>query len=305
MTAVAARAGAGPPARARWLERARDYYRLTKPDIVYLILLTTLAGMVLVKERPVTPGLVAATLGGVGLACSGGGVLNCYVDRDIDAVMRRTARRALPSGRISPRRALGFGVALTVAGLAVMAVATPWQAAALTLAGFAIYVGVYSLWLKRRTPHNIVIGGAAGAMGPVIGWAATGQPLDWVPWLLFAVVFLWTPPHFWSLALLTQEDYRRAGVPMLPVVAGEHRTRLQVVLYTVAMAAVTVAPPLVRLGGWAYASAAGVAGAAYVALAVRAWRRPARQEDGRLFRYSLVYLMVVFVAIIASARWGA
>lgn len=291
------------PARGRVWDLVRDYYRLTKPDIVLLILLTTLAGMLVVTERSLSPGLVMATLAGVGLASSGGGVFNCYIDRDIDALMRRTARRAIPSGRVPPHHALAFGVALVVAGLAVMLKWAGWLAAALTLAGFLIYVGVYSLWLKRRTPRNIVIGGAAGAMGPLIGWVATGEALGWVPWLLFAIIFLWTPPHFWSLALLTQEDYRRAGVPMLPVVKGEDETRRQVLLYTLALAAVTVAPPLVRLGGWLYAGLAGGASACYVLLAARAWRCPSQQGDGRLFRYSLTYLTVVFLALIASVRW--
>ncbi|MEW6047977.1 MAG: heme o synthase [Bacillota bacterium] len=282
---------------------AKDYYRLAKPDIVMLILLTALGGLLAAPGAGISLGLALATLAGVGLTSAGGGVLNCYIDRDIDALMRRTARRAIPAGRVPARHALVYGLALAAAGLAIMLRWVGLFAAALTLTGFLIYVGVYSLWLKRRTPHNIVIGGAAGAMGPLIGWAAADAPLGLAPWVLFGIIFLWTPPHFWSLALLAEEEYRRAGVPMMPNTRGAHSTRRQMLAYTAALAVVAVLPPFLGVGGWGYLGVAGAASAVYVALAARAYLRPSRQVDGQLFRYSMTYLAIVFLALIASARW--
>ncbi|MBE3599164.1 MAG: protoheme IX farnesyltransferase [Limnochordaceae bacterium] len=301
--ALSAGAASGPWERVR--QAVSDYYELTKPRIVALILITTLSGFLVAPGPYGPPALLLATLAGVGLVSGGGGVLNCYIDRDIDARMRRTARRAIPAGRIRPGAALLYGLGLTGAGLAILLAWVGKLPAALTFVGFSIYVGVYSLWLKRRTPQNIVLGGAAGAMGPVIGWAAAGQALGVAPWLLFAIIFLWTPPHFWSLALLAEEDYRRAGVPMLPNVRGAAATRRWVVAYTVALAAVAMLPPLAGVGGPLYLAVAGAAGVIYVAMAVQAWRQASREADRALFHYSLFYLSVVYTTLVISARWLA
>ncbi len=302
---------------ARAGARFSDYLQLTKPGIVSLILLTAAATMAVAARWPASapgaapwqasgldPWLLAAVMVGLGLASAGGGVLNCYIDRDIDAVMRRTAKRPIPAGRVGARQALALGLALSGTGLAIMGAFTNLPAALLTVAGLGIYVGVYSLWLKRRTAQNIVIGGAAGALGPVIGWAAVRGDVSWLSLVLFLIIFLWTPPHFWALALLGQEDYRRAGVPMLPVVAGEGPTRRQILVYTVLLALVSLLPPWLGAAGATYLLVAALAGGAYVVKAVRAYRRPSREGDRGLFRYSISYLALVFTALVVSSRFG-
>ncbi|HEY8486967.1 MAG TPA: heme o synthase [Limnochordales bacterium] len=286
-----------------------DYLELVKPGIVSLILLTTAAAMAVAASHAgvslrANGLLLWGVLAGVGLASGGGGALNCYIDRDIDRLMRRTARRAIPSGRVPERHALVLGLVLSLAGIGLVALSSNALAAGLTAAGLAIYVGVYSLWLKRRTPQNIVIGGAAGALGPAIGWAAVTGQISWLAVVMFLVVFLWTPPHFWTLALLAQEDYRRAGVPMLPVVAGEEPTRRQVVIYTGLLVLVSMVPVAAGMGGAVYAAVAAASGLLYLAVAVRAWRRPSRQADRWLFHYSITYLGVVYGALALAGRVG-
>lgn len=294
-------------ARAGLQQLLADYLELTKPGIVALILLTTAAGMVLAGSGAagstaaaptgINVTLLLGVLAGVGLAAAGGGALNCYIDRDIDRVMRRTASRPLPAGRIPAAHALGLGLVLAAVGVVLVDGVANRLASALTLSGFLIYVVVYSLWLKRRTPQNIVIGGAAGAMGPVIGWAAVRGDVSALAVVLFLIIFLWTPPHFWTLALLAKEDYRRAGVPMLPVVAGEEATRRQVAIYTVLLVLVSLVPVRLGTGGLFYAVLAVLSGALYVAVALHAWRRPSRQADRWLFHYSITYLGVVYAGL--------
>ena len=238
LTSTSVPLGFGLPLSA--LLRARlivaDYVALTKPGIMTLLLTTTLGAM-LIAARGFPPfWLVAVTMLGGALAAGGANALNCFIDRDIDAQMARTRNRAVAAGRVSPDAALAFGMTLTVASVLVLGVIVNWTAAALALAGNLFYVFVYTKWLKRTTPYNIVIGGAAGAAPPLVGWAAVTGDLTPLAWGLFAIIFAWTPPHFWALALLKQGDYTRASVPMLPVVSGEAETRRQIVIYTVGLA---------------------------------------------------------------------
>ena len=225
-----------------------DYVALTKPGIMTLLLTTTLCAM-LIAARGFPPfWLVAVTMLGGALASGGANALNCFIDRDIDAQMARTRNRAVAAGRVSPDAALAFGMTLTVASVLVLGVIVNWTAAALALAGNLFYVFVYTKWLKRATPYNIVIGGAAGAVPPLVGWAAVTGDLSPLAWGLFAIIFAWTPPHFWALALLKQGDYTRAAVPMLPVVSGEAETRRQIVIYTVGLALLCIALTPLGLG---------------------------------------------------------
>jgi protoheme IX farnesyltransferase len=224
--------------RARQL--LADYFDLTKPKVQSLLLLTTVTTME-VAGSPSVSRVALTCLGGY-LSAGGAGAVNHYWDRDIDARMKRTADRPIPSGRVSPASALRFGVALAALSFVLMTVTVGLLAASLAVAGFVGYVGVYTVWLKRRTPHNIVIGGAAGAMPPLVGWAATRGSLSWTAVYLFAIVFYWTPPHFWALSLLMKDEYAEVGVPMLPVVRGERETRRQILLYSLLLYAVTQLP---------------------------------------------------------------
>lgn len=280
----------------------RDYYQLTKPRIVLLILITTAATMSLAAGGLPEPSLLLWTLLGTGLAAAGGGVLNCYVDRDLDRLMERTRNRPLPAGRVAPGAALAYGLVLSVLGPAVVAWRVNALAAALALGAVLYYVLVYSVWLKRRTPQNVVIGGAAGAAGPLIGWAAATGRVDLPAWVLFLVIFLWTPPHFWALSLFAQEDYRRAGLPMLPVVRGEGETRRQIALYALALVPVTLSLTPLGVTGPLYLAAAVLLGGAFAWLALQLWRRPRKGLDRRLFAYSIAYLALLFAAVVGDAR---
>ena len=284
---------------------AADWLVLLKPRVVSLVVFTGLVGVL------VAPGNLHPVLAGVAVLCiavgaGASGVVNMWYDRDIDAIMRRTANRPIPAGRIPADEALAFGVALAVGSVVLLGLATNLVAAGLLAASIAFYVFVYTVWLKRRTPQNIVIGGAAGAFPPLIGWAAVTGDVAALPLLLFAIVFLWTPPHFWSLALYAHADYRRAGVPMLPVVAGPRRTRREIAIYTVALVAVSLLPWVLGMAGWIYALAAGLLGLGFL---VCSWRvlRDRQQQDGTsltrdaparaAFRYSLTYLFILFGAL--------
>jgi protoheme IX farnesyltransferase len=276
----------------------RDYVTLTKPRIMSLLLLTGLCGM-LVGAGGLPPlWLVAVTTLGLGLACGGASALNHVLDRDIDRLMgKRTRERPVAAGRVSAAYALEFGLALTALSFVLLAGLVNPLAAHLALAGGLFYVLVYTRWLKRSTAQNIVIGGAAGAVPPLVGWAAATGEITWPALVLFGVVFLWTPPHFWALALLIRRDYAAAGVPMLPVVRGGRETARQIVLYTVALVAFTLAPVLWGQFGLLYLVAAGALGAVFLWLAwqLRAERTPARAR--LLFHYSLAYLALLFVAM--------
>jgi len=277
---------------------ARDYLTLTKPRIMTLLLLTGLCGM-LVGARGLPPAwLVAATMAGLALACGGASALNHVLDADIDRLMgKRTRSRPVAAGRIPAPYALEFGLALSALSFVLLAGVVNVLTATLALVGNLFYVLVYTRWLKRSTPQNIVIGGAAGAVPPLVGWAAATGNLTLPALVLFAVVFLWTPPHFWALALLIRGDYAAAGVPMLPVVRGEDETARQIVLYTGALVAFTIAPALWGMFGLVYLVAAALLGGAFLWLAwrLRRERTPARARV--LFHYSLAYLALLFVAM--------
>jgi protoheme IX farnesyltransferase len=283
-----------------------DYVTLCKPRVQLLLLLTTVATMEVAGSPSL--GLVLLTLLGGALSAGGAGAVNHWYDRDIDLRMARTATRPVPSGRISPRAALAFGIALAALSFAELSLAVNLTAALLALSGFLGYVFVYTLWLKRSTPQNIVIGGAAGAVPPLVGWAATRGSLDPAAFYLFAIVFYWTPPHFWALSLLMKGEYEKVGVPMLPVVRGEAETRRQILLYSTLLVAVTFLPFAGRLFDGLYAVCAGLLGAVFVGLALRLQRRP--QADGgsdrraalRLYLYSLLYLALLFVAMVADVK---
>jgi protoheme IX farnesyltransferase len=277
-----------------------DYWSMTKPRVQSLLLLTTVATMYVAGEPSI--GLVAVTCLGGALSAGGAGAINHYLDRDIDALMKRTANRPVPSGRVAPRAALIYGVVLGSASFVILSLAVNVLAAALALAGLLGYVVVYTLWLKRSTPQNIVIGGAAGAVPPLVAWAAVTGTLDWTALYLFAIVFYWTPPHFWALSLLMKDEYARAGVPMLPVVRGERETRAQIILYTCLLLTVTLLPVAGPLFGGIYAAAAGLLGAALLVLALRLRRRADRRSALRLYLFSILYLALLFLAMVADVR---
>lgn len=276
-----------------------DYVTLMKPGIITLLLVTTLGAM-LIAERGVPPfGLVLVTLLGGLLTSGGANALNCYIDRDIDAEMSRTKKRPTVTGRISPVQALTYGVAITAIGTVLLGLYANWLAAALALAGNFYYVFIYTLWLKRRTPHNIVVGGAAGAIPPLVGWAAATGTLAAPAWILFAIVFYWTPPHFWALSLLKQGEYGRAQVPMLPVVAGEEETRRQVFLYTILLTAVSML--LVPFGmSWIYFFGAAALCGYFLYLAWVLLKDPSKAQARKTFFYSIWYLAGMFAVMVTD-----
>ena len=282
-----------------------DYFELTKPRIMILLLITMLGGMVWAEDGIPPLWLIASTLLGMGLASGGASAINHALDRDLDVRMERTRLRPVADGRIEPRPAIIFGIVLTTLGILVLAVLTTPLAAVLALAGNLFYIFVYTMWLKRRTPQNIVIGGAAGAMPPLVGWAAVTGSVAFAPIFLFGLIFLWTPPHFWALALVKQEEYEDAGVPMLPNVAGVRMTTIQIVVYTIILLVFSLIPvPL----GW-FGANDGILGPVYGVIALLLGLRflqfgvRLHRADGDLtiaretFRYSLLYLAGMFAAI--------
>jgi protoheme IX farnesyltransferase len=277
-----------------------DYLELTKPKVQSLLLLTTVATMYVAGDP--SPLLVLLTCLGGSLSAGGAGAINHYVDRDIDAQMARTATRPLPAGRIAPRAALAFGCVLAAASVLELSLAVNPLAAGLSFSGFLGYVFVYTLWLKRRTPQNIVIGGAAGAVPPLVGWAAVRGSVGGTAVILFFIVFFWTPPHFWALSLLMKKDYARAGIPMLPVVRGEAETRRQILLYAVLLYAVTQLPFCAGGFGAVYLVASLLLGLGFIAGAVVLYRRADRRSALRLYLFSLAYLALLFCAMVADAH---
>jgi len=274
------------------------YIQLTKPRVMSLLLATTAAAMVIAARGMPDLGVFVATLLGGALMSGGAGAINHYVDRDIDPLMGRTAWRPIPSGVISPRRALWFGIGLAILASAVFVAFVNVLACFLAILGLLGYVFIYTLWLKRSTPSNIVIGGAAGAIPPLVGWAAvTNEISSLTAWYLFAIIFFWTPPHFWALSLLIRKHYERAGVPMLPVVRGEDETRRQIVLYSLLLVVLTlVLSPFGMMGG-IYFAAAAVLGALFIVDAIRLWRQATPQAARRLYLYSMLYLFALFAAM--------
>ena len=287
--------------RRRVADVARDYVALTKPRVILLLEVTAVAAMVIAAQG--WPGwrLVLLTFAGGWLAASGANAINCWFDRDIDLTMGRTRARPLPSGRLEPRQALTFGVVLGAASFALLATTVNVLAASLALLALLFYVFVYTMWLKRSSMQNIVIGGAAGAIPPLVGWAAVTGSLDLTAVFLFAVVFYWTPPHFWALSLLLKGDYSRAGVPMLPVVQGDRQTRYQIVLYTIVLCLVTVLPLLTRSFGAVYLGGAAMLDAVLLTDAVVSAQRPTARSARRLFYHSMIYLALLF-AVMAIDR---
>jgi heme o synthase len=277
-----------------------DYVTLTKPRVQLLLLLTTVTTMYVAGDPSLS--LVALTVLGGSLSAGGAAAVNHYWDRDIDAQMARTATRPVPSGRVSPRAALLFGLVLGALSFAELAAAVNLLSAFLALAGFLGYVFVYTIWLKRSTPQNIVIGGAAGAVPPLVGWSAVTGGLDPAALYLFAIVFYWTPPHFWALSLLMKDEYARVGVPMMPVVHGERETRRQIVLYTVLLGVLTLLPVVFGFFGALYGAVALGLGAAFLVLALRLQRRADRRSALRTYLFSLAYLAVLFATMVADAR---
>jgi heme o synthase len=290
--ALAFRRGAPAPAGS-W----RDYVTLTKPRIMVLLLVTGAGGMIVGAGGLPSAGLALAALGGLALACGGASALNHVLDSDIDTRMRRTAGRPVAAGRVSPERALEFGLALSAFSFVVLTSFVNVLAALLALAGNLFYVLVYTRWLKRSTPQNIVIGGAAGAVPPLVGWAAATGNLTVPALFLFLVVFFWTPPHFWALALLIRRDYAEAGVPMLPVVRGERETARAIIRYSVVLVAITFLPVVWRTLGAVYLGAAVALGLAFLWLAFALARETTPARARRLFSYSLAYLALLFVAM--------
>jgi protoheme IX farnesyltransferase len=286
--------------RAAWRTAVSDYFEMTKPKVQSLLLFTTVTTMYVAGDPSL--GLVALTCLGGALSAGGAGAINHVIDRDIDRTMERTANRPVAAGRISPAAGMAFGVLLGVAAFVLLTTTVNLLAAALSLSGLLGYVFVYTLWLKRSTPQNIVIGGAAGAVPPLVAWAAVTGGLGGTPLYLFAIVFFWTPPHFWALSLLMKDEYARAGVPMLPVVRGEHETRRQILLYTILLYAVTQLPFCAGAFGTTYLVASVLLGAAFMYGSWRLLRRPDRRSALRLYLFSLGYLAALFAAMVVDVR---
>jgi protoheme IX farnesyltransferase len=275
----------------------RDYAILLKPRVMSLVVFTALVGMLL------APGRLDSLVGLAAIACialgaGASGAINMWYDRDIDSVMQRTMNRPLPAGRLQPRTALLLGATLATVSVAAMGTLVNRTAAALLAVTIIHYVFVYTVWLKRRTPQNIVIGGASGAFPPMIGWAATTGDLGWGAFALFAIIFLWTPPHSWALALFRKQDYHRAGVPMMPVVAGERSTRAQILAYTCLLVPATFLPMLIGTSGWLYGLASAGLGTGMLGHALRVYRDGGVRSARGLFFFSILYLFLLFAALL-------
>ncbi len=281
---------------------ASDYIALLKPRVMSLVLFTGLIGLV-VAPGSIHPALAAIALICIAVGAGASGAMNMWFDADIDAVMDRTRNRPIPTGRVAPQEALTFGLFLSAASVFTMFLLVNLAAAGLLAFTIFFYIVVYTMWLKRRTVQNIVIGGAAGAFPPVIGWAAVTGGLEMPAWTMFLLIFMWTPPHFWALALFRRGDYATAGVPMLPVVKGEASTRRQIVGYTVLMLATSFAPLFFGIGGMAYLAGAAVLGTVFMALSLLVLREKAGtyRWAGRLFGFSILYLFVLFALLPVGA----
>ncbi|MBO6783482.1 MAG: protoheme IX farnesyltransferase [Alphaproteobacteria bacterium] len=279
--------------------QVRDYFRLLKPRVMTLVVFSG-ATALMIAPGDIHPLIAIVAIFCIAIGSGAAGAINMWYERDIDAIMTRTANRPLPMGRIAPSDALGFAVVLSLLSVALMGLATNWVAAGILAVAILFYVFVYTVWLKRRTPQNIVIGGAAGAFPPMIGWAAVTGDVSLVSLSLFAIIFLWTPPHFWALALYRSGDYERAGVPMLPVVAGHAATRRQILYYTVAMLPVSLLPSLLGATGLTYAIGTALLGLAFVYYAWQTYREADGGDDRHaraLFKYSICYLFLVFALL--------
>ncbi|HEU0155386.1 MAG TPA: heme o synthase [Stellaceae bacterium] len=296
------------PADARHLSTAPvaalgDYVEILKPRVMSLVVFTGLVGLA-VAPGHLHPVLAITAVLCIAVGAGAAGAINMWYDRDIDAVMRRTAARPLPAGRMLPGEALGFGVVLAAGSVWFMGLAVNWLAAGLLALTIAFYVFVYTIWLKRRTPQNIVIGGAAGAFPPLIGWAAASGGVGWGAAALFAIIFFWTPPHFWALSLYRADDYARAGVPMLPVVAGPRETKRQMLVYTLVLWPVTLAPWLLGVAGRVYGLAALLLSVAFTAMAIRVCFDKGERSARQMFGFSLLYLFLIFALLLIDRSGG-
>jgi heme o synthase len=293
VTELSGAAAAAIICRATPAAAVADYIEILKPRVMSLVTFTGLVGLV------VAPGHIHPVLAGVAVLCiavgaGAAGALNMWYERDIDALMRRTAGRPLPAGRMMPGEALGFGAVLATGAVLVMGLAANWVAAELLALTIGFYVLVYTIWLKRRTPQNIVIGGAAGAFPPIIGWAAVTGDVGWGAIALFAIIFFWTPPHFWALSLYRSGDYATAGVPMLPVVAGPRQTKRQMLLYTLLLWPAAAAPWLLGVAGDPYGAGAILLNAIFTGTAIKVWHDSGERSARRMFALSLLYLLLIF-----------
>lgn len=300
MTAPARTLVVEPPALLGWRRTVAAYVALTKPRIIELLLVTTFPAMVVAGDGLPGLGVTVATLFGGALAAGGANTINCFLDRDIDAIMHRTHHRPLPAGLISPERALAFGIALSAVSFLFLALTVNLLTATLAESAILFYVFVYTLWLKRSTVENIVIGGAAGAVPPLCGWAAVTGSLDAAPLIMFAVIFLWTPPHFWALAITYTNDYAKAGVPMLPVTHGALEARRRSLVYALVTVAASLALYLTAAVGLVYLAVAALAGAVFLWLAWRQLGQASTASAMRLFRYSTTYLAIIFAAMVVD-----
>jgi len=285
-----------------------DYIALMKPRVMSLVLFTALVGLV-TAPGSMHPVLVLAALICIGVGAGASGALNMWYDADIDAQMARTRNRPVPRGRITPHEALSFGSVLAVGSVLCLGMLVNWSAAALLALTIGFYVFIYTMWLKRRTPQNIVIGGAAGAFPPMVGWAAATGSISIESIVLFGIIFMWTPPHFWALALVRARDYERAGVPMLPVVAGEAETCRQILIYSLILVPVAVIPAGIGLGGQAYAATSIILGCVFLYLAARVYAQRTETDQGnaarRLFSFSILYLFSLFAVLLIEHILGA
>ena len=283
---------------------ARDYVELLKPRVMSLVVFTGLVGMT-VAPGTLHPAIAIAALACMAVGAGASAAINMWYDADIDALMARTRDRPIPQGRVAPGEALGFGVTLALGSVLAMGLMVNHVAAALLALTIGFYVFVYTMWLKRRTPQNIVIGGAAGALPPLIGWAAATGGIDWFPVLLFAILFMWTPPHFWALALYRAGDYARAGVPMLPVVAGHAATRRQILIYTVALFPLALLPWWLGYAGHLYGTGAALLGALFIFAALRLGKREGGDRPAKqMFAFSILYLFLIFTLLLVEKPLG-
>lgn len=283
------------------LAEPKDYFDLLKPRVMSLVIFTAFVGIILAPQNALHPILSVISLLCIAVGAGASGALNMWYDADIDAKMSRTAKRPIPSGRVSRENALGFGLVLSIFSVMLLGLAANWLAAGLLAFTIFFYAVVYTMWLKRATPQNIVIGGAAGAFPPVVGWAAVTGSAPLEAWVLFAIIFLWTPPHFWALALFKMRDYGSVGVPMLPNVAGERATRLQIVVYSAFLAVTGVLPWAFGFAGAIYGAIAVVLGAIFMLRAIQVWRAAGSDDmkaEKRLFGFSILYLFLIFTALL-------
>ncbi|WP_017666070.1 heme o synthase [Porphyrobacter sp. AAP82] len=297
-------ASTAPSTTAMMPAEWRDFLALTKPRVMTLVIFTAICG-VLAAPGTIHPVIAFTAILAIAMGAGGSAVLNMWWEADIDAGMKRTMNRPLPGGRMRREDARDFGIFLSAVSVVLMGLGVGWLAAALLLGAIIYYAVIYTMWLKPRTPQNIVIGGGAGAFPPLIGWVAVTGDITAMPLLLFAIIFFWTPPHFWALALFVQSDYAKVGIPMLPVVAGERATRRQIMLYTLLLAPIAIAPWAIGATSWIYGSVAVVLSALFVILALPVFTRMRAEVDAMtpektLFKFSIVYLFVLFAALVAD-----